>query len=155
MGSLSSLAEAPQGGVYRVSTRDAARLSAEGAAATLRWHRLSAPERWTREALLDALAASLAFPDYFGRNWDAAWDCLTELEWREGEGWDGRVRVILLPPGPRPPEDARAMTAFVTLMEDACAHWAERGRTLIVLIAWDGPVPGWLAPVPALPPANE
>jgi RNAse (barnase) inhibitor barstar len=30
--------------------------------------------------LFDALAAALRFPDYFGKNWDAVADCMTELE---------------------------------------------------------------------------
>lgn len=30
--------------------------------------------------LFDALAAALRFPDYFGKNWDAVADCLTEIE---------------------------------------------------------------------------
>ena len=33
----------------------------------------------TREQLHDALARQLSFPDYYGRNLDALFDCLTEL----------------------------------------------------------------------------
>jgi hypothetical protein len=37
----------------------------------------------TEEDLLRALAAAMAFPDYFGMNWDAALDCLRDLEDRQ------------------------------------------------------------------------
>jgi len=38
--------------------------------------------------LMDALAATLHFPDYFGRNWDAVADCLEDLpEAIPGEGY--------------------------------------------------------------------
>ncbi len=33
----------------------------------------------SREELHDALARQLSFPDYYGRNLDALYDCLTEL----------------------------------------------------------------------------
>lgn len=33
----------------------------------------------TREALFDALAAAIPLPDYFGRNWDALEECLSDL----------------------------------------------------------------------------
>lgn len=33
-----------------------------------------------REALFDALAEALSFPEYFGRNWDAVADCLSDAE---------------------------------------------------------------------------
>ena len=42
----------------------------------------------TREQLHDALARQLSFPDYYGRNLDALFDCLTEL--RE----DAELRLV-------------------------------------------------------------
>jgi hypothetical protein len=35
----------------------------------------------TKEQLLDAIAAAMEFPDYFGRNWDALNDCLGDMMW--------------------------------------------------------------------------
>jgi hypothetical protein len=37
--------------------------------------------------LFDAMAAAFAFPDYFGRNWDAVVDCLDDLDWLEAQGY--------------------------------------------------------------------
>jgi ribonuclease inhibitor len=34
----------------------------------------------TSEALHERLADTLSFPDYYGRNWDAFWDCITGPE---------------------------------------------------------------------------
>lgn len=35
----------------------------------------------TKEALLSELHQRLRFPDYFGGNWDALWECIRDLSW--------------------------------------------------------------------------
>jgi len=34
-----------------------------------------------KASALDAIAGALSFPDYFGKNLDALYDCLTDLSW--------------------------------------------------------------------------
>jgi RNAse (barnase) inhibitor barstar len=41
----------------------------------------------TRSGFFQAIASSLHFPDYFGRNWDAVYDCLTDLNWLPAAGY--------------------------------------------------------------------
>jgi len=33
------------------------------------------------------ISNALSFPDWFGKNWDALEDCLSDLSWREAEGY--------------------------------------------------------------------
>ncbi len=40
-----------------------------------------------KDELLGAIAAAMEFPDWFGRNWDALDDCLTDLSWRPADGY--------------------------------------------------------------------
>ena len=36
-----------------------------------------------KDVALDRIAQALEFPEWFGRNWDALADCLSDLEWLE------------------------------------------------------------------------
>ena len=50
--------------------------------------RIGGEEVRGKESLMTALAAKMNFPPYFGRNWDALHDCLTDLdEFLPAEGW--------------------------------------------------------------------
>ena len=35
----------------------------------------------TKDVLLEELYQRLQFPDYFGGNWDALWECIRDLSW--------------------------------------------------------------------------
>jgi Barstar (barnase inhibitor) len=39
----------------------------------------------TNDRYFKTLAELFQFPDYFGGNWDAVADCLTDLDWQEGD----------------------------------------------------------------------
>jgi ribonuclease inhibitor len=42
-----------------------------------------------KSALHEHLAAVFGFPDYYGKNWDAFWDCVTTLD-----PMPGKIRII-------------------------------------------------------------
>lgn len=64
-----------------------------------------------------ALAKALAFPDWFGGNWDALEDSLSDLSWRPAAG-----RVLILE-GVVPGDDAGIL---VDVLRAAAEHWAAR-----------------------------
>ena len=78
------LNDAARSGVYRVLRPDEA-LDATHAT-QLDLARVDFAGATGKEALLAHLGRALGFPDWFGGNWDALEDCLTDLSWRTGAG---------------------------------------------------------------------
>ncbi len=76
------LAGAPTSGVYRVATRSSAQ-EIMHQAARRSWHGgcLSGRSIVDKASFLRASARALAFPAYFGHNWDAFEECLTDFAW--------------------------------------------------------------------------
>lgn len=72
-----------------------------------------------KDNLFDSLARALAFPDWFGRNWDALEDVLGDLSWRKG---DGHVVIFrTFPAG----ED---FGILVDVLRTTAEYWAGRGK---------------------------
>ena len=67
---------------------------------------------------IGALAKALAFPDWFGGNWDALEDSLSDLSWRPAKG-----RVLMLE-GVAPGDSAGIL---VDVLRAAAEHWALQG----------------------------
>ena len=68
----------------------------------------------SRDAV-QAIARALDFPDWFGGNWDALEDALSDLSWRPAKG-----RVLVLE-GIAPGDDAGIL---VDVLRAAAEHWA-------------------------------
>ena len=92
------------------------------------------------------LARALRFPDYFGHNWDAVYDCLTDLHWLPAAGYvlvlDGFDHLARSEPG--------QWDIGLKVLREACAFWQPLSRSMVVLLYG----PRELAPgVPPLPAA--
>ena len=72
-----------------------------------------------KERLLQNIARALEFPDWFGGNWDALEDCLTDLSWRDAEGY------VLLFEQAKPGDE---LGVLIDVLRTAAEHWAGRGK---------------------------
>lgn len=94
--------------------------------------------------MFQGLARALRFPDYFGHNWDAVYDCLTDLTWLPADGYvlvlDGIDRFATNEP--------KQWDIGLKVLWEACAFWQSPRRPLYTLLLGSSS----LAPgVPTLP----
>jgi len=75
----------------------------------------------TAKELFNEFGAALQFPYYFGENWDAFNDCITDLEWIPGNEY-----LLFIPNAEKVLANAdRDFRIFIDLLHKAGKEWAE------------------------------
>jgi RNAse (barnase) inhibitor barstar len=78
----------------------------------------------TKQEVLDRIAESFLFPQHFGKNLDALYDCMTDLVHKSGSQPGFVVVLEQLPDNPRFDREAREQ--LLDVFRDAADYWAER-----------------------------
>lgn len=92
-------------------------------------HPVSGQQLTDKSAMLLALSRALAFPDYYGANWDALEECLTDLSWLEG------AVAVLIDDAATPEEKSpEAWGILLDILADAARHWEAEGRPFAVFL---------------------
>jgi RNAse (barnase) inhibitor barstar len=73
----------------------------------------------TKDGLLDEFARGLEFPEYFGKNWDALEDCLTDLEWLSAEAFV----LIIMNADQLLKKHQAEMKTFAGILASAAGRW--------------------------------
>ena len=126
---LQRLKDASRSGVYRVERPDEVLDATKGGSP--RTTRVSLKGARDKTELLSRMARSLQFPAWFGANWDALEDCLTDLSWLEANG-----HVLLI-------EDVAGLPAddfgvFRDVLTSCAHYWAGRGKSFFAVFV-NGP----------------
>ncbi|MDK9705956.1 MAG: barstar family protein [Desulforhopalus sp.] len=133
-------------GVYHLPSRpDISGGAAD--AGSLRYFALPPLPHVSKEGLLEALRLGLDFPEYFGGNWDAAFDCLTDRSWHKGT-----TVVIELPIAANATVEADTLAVFAEVLRDACTFWIDQGVQLYCLLPGLAASQAAPAAIPALWP---
>jgi hypothetical protein len=74
---------------------------------------------------LGSIARALDFPDWFGANWDALEDCLSDLSWRRG---DGHVLIFASIP------DGDARRLLLDVLRSSAEYWRARGKPCFAVL---------------------
>ena len=91
-----------------------------------------------KEQFFNHAAIAMKFPSHFGNNWDAFYDCITEFDGVEAEGF-----VIYFDH-----TDAFAthhesqLETLVELFQDAVDFWEDEGKPMLVLMSGEHTPPG-------------
>lgn len=81
------LCDVGQAGVYQVPQQSMAALLSAARATGFATHQVDLSSVRDKTALFKHLAAALEFPSWFGHNWDALADCLSDLAWLPANGY--------------------------------------------------------------------
>lgn len=87
-----------------------------------------------KEDFLMSIARVMSFPDYFGGNWDALEDCLTDLLWVNAKGYviaydDVRAFAV---------QDADGLATVLDIFNASAQFWRSQGRGFFVLLVGAG-----------------
>jgi len=113
---LERLKDPARSGVYRVSRADETVEAVRGSELSFAIIPIS-----EKTELMQTIAKALGFPHWFGGNWDALEDCLTDLSWREAAG-----HVLLLEGSQGLPEDDAGI--LIDVLTAAAEFWAGQGK---------------------------
>ena len=78
----------------------------------------------SKQDVLEGIAEAFMFPQHFGKNLDALYDCMTELVHKAGSQPGFVVVLEQLPDNPRFDREAREQ--LLDVFRDAADFWAER-----------------------------
>jgi hypothetical protein len=96
----------------------------------------------TRIGFFTEIARVWRFPDYFGHNWDAVYDCLTDMSWSPAQGFvlviDGFDHLATNQP-----------EQWAIGLRDACAFWKSLTRPMYVLLVGPNDLAPGVSPLPA------
>ena len=70
------------------------------------------------DQLMDAIADALDFPAYFGANWNALSDCLTDFNWID-------QRTVLLTHHEIPKINIYDLKTYLSVLQDAVDDWKD------------------------------
>jgi hypothetical protein len=116
---LQRLKDASRSGVYRAPSDVVVLDVVRGSG--LRVVDISLQGATSKDELLRRIAGALEFPGWFGGNWDALEDCLSDLSWHKADGW----LVLFRDFSEGSPEDRGVL---IDALRAAALFWAEKGR---------------------------
>ena len=138
------LGDAGKAGVYHMPQIDPEPLVSAAQASGFAVFRIDLSRAQDKEGMLDAIGKAMAFPEWFGHNFDALADCLNDLGWQPAEGY-----FILLEHCDG--IHGLAESDFVNtlqIFEQAAEEWREQGIPFWCFVEMQADGINWLPDIP-------
>jgi RNAse (barnase) inhibitor barstar len=146
---LSILIKSGKGGVFRCHSAVPEKALEAATRSGVRVETAGLQGARDKNAFLKAIAKSLRFPDYFGHNWDAFYDCLIDLEHEKGEG----ILLLMREASGFARTEPEEFAAALDTLQDATEFWDDDGKMLLVIVELEAPVLAPELPEVSAPPA--
>ena len=118
-----TLPQADRAGVFSLPAGDIPALVEVATAHNFAVYRVSLEGCSQTSEVLSRFQEQLAFPDWFGGNWDALNDCLTDFSWRKAVGY----LLVIEKPGDFRASGDDDFDTLISILSDASASWSGLG----------------------------
>ena len=122
-------------GVYQATDDTARALFQAGPAAGFNVYRIDLGKARNATTLHRILAKGLHFPDWYGGNWDALADCLTDMSWNEADGY----LLILQGAEVLQAADPACFATLLNVLKEAVTNWQTQKISFCCLLSGSHP----------------
>lgn len=129
------LGKPARAGLYACPEESARALFHAGPGVGLNAYRIDLGLADNASRLHHVLSHALHFPDWYGNNWDALTDCLTDMSWNEADGYlilIQRAEVLQR-------SDSESFATLIEILRETVAFWRDQNQPFWVLFIGDFP----------------
>lgn len=146
MNYAATLARLDYASVYHMPLDGEADLIAAAAQNAFQVFRINLSSSRDKAEMLATIGKAMAFPEWFGHNWDALLDCLADLSWHSNAGIEGYVVILEHCDGIH----GHAESDFVQCLqvfESAANEWREQGIPFWCFVDMQADGINWLSDI--------
>ena len=128
----------PRGVFWSKSHASVAELSKLARSKGMTFFHLEGQKIEKKEQFLNHAAVAMKFPSHFGNNWDAFYDCLTDMDWVDTVGY----LIYFDHTDAFASHHESQLETVVELFQDAVDFWKAEGKPMLVVLSGTNAPPG-------------
>ena len=128
----------PRGVFWSKSHASVAELSRLARSKGMTFFHLEGQKIEKKEQFFNHAAVAMKFPSHFGNNWDAFYDCLTDMDGVDAEGY----LIYFDHTDAFASHHESQLETVVELFQDAVDFWKSEGKAMLVVLSGTNSPPG-------------